>query len=72
MKEDRDWTKKPRCVLCDEEAITTAAGILVCEKHHDQYKCEAMCYLPMSQRIFYQRLLRAERSRQKRDEQESI
>jgi hypothetical protein len=50
---------KPYCVLCKEQALTTAAHIPVCERHYEEYKREARQYLPEGKRKFYQRLLRA-------------
>lgn len=50
----------PLCVLCDERAITTSAGISTCAKHDAEYQAEGARYLPFKQRVFYQRLLAAQ------------
>ena len=39
-----DRNKRPKCHLCDNEAITTAAHIPVCEKHNELYVTEAEMY----------------------------
>jgi hypothetical protein len=52
-------TKKVTCVLCDKKAITCSAQIPTCAEHSGQYEQEAARYLPLSQRPFYQRLIRA-------------
>lgn len=52
--------QKAQCVLCNEQAVTTAAGILVCSKCHDDYQAEGRQYLPFGQRVVYQRLLMAQ------------
>ncbi len=49
----------PKCVLCDETAITTAVQIPVCRKHYKQYADEAKLYLPEHERTFYKKLLEA-------------
>lgn len=35
----------PKCVLCDQEAITTAAQILVCQAHHSEYQREIKMFV---------------------------
>jgi hypothetical protein len=52
---------KPKCVLCDREAITTAAHIPVCEEHHRAYQEEGRQYL--AYRPVYQKLLDAHQKR---------
>ena len=49
----------PKCVLCNDTAITTAVQIPVCKKHYNEYAKEAKKYLPEYQRVFYKRLLEA-------------
>lgn len=46
-----------KCTLCDQEAITTAAHIPVCEKHWQMYKEEGQQYL--SHRPFWELLQKA-------------
>jgi len=58
-------TKK--CVLCDKEAITTAAHIPVCKEHYEQYATEGRRY--WVDRPFYLKLLAAQ-AEQKRKERE--
>jgi hypothetical protein len=50
---------KLSCILCNEIAATTAAGIPVCGEHHKQYQEEGKQYLPLSERKFYLRLRHA-------------
>ena len=52
-------------MLCDKEAITTVAHILVCAEHEKEYQEEGCKYLPFSQRPFYQRLLAAQREKER-------
>lgn len=54
---------KLKCVLCNKEAITTAAHIPVCEEHHNQYAEEGRQYL--SYRPFYEKLQQAYEKRNK-------
>lgn len=53
----------PKCLLCDKQAVTTAAHLPVCKNHWQLYQQEAKQYLPHSQRPIYQSLLRAEEKR---------
>lgn len=52
---------QPKCVICGEVAITTAAQIPVCQKHEEEYASEARADLPMSERTFYNALVKASR-----------
>jgi hypothetical protein len=54
---------RPTCVLCDKEAVTTAAHIPVCEEHWNAYALEGRLYLPMQDRKVYLALLAAEAAR---------
>jgi hypothetical protein len=49
----------PKCVLCDLDAVTTAAHVPVCEEHHEAYQKEAKKYLPGNQRPIYASLMQA-------------
>jgi hypothetical protein len=52
-----------KCVLCDQDAITTAAQIPVCLKHYNEYAEEGRKYL--SYRPFYELLLQKYRDKTK-------
>jgi len=48
-----------KCVLCDKQAIGTAAHIPVCEEHYKAYDEEGFKYLPLAERKVYLRLIAA-------------
>lgn len=50
---------KLKCVLCCSEAVTTAAQIPVCKEHYAAYQKEGRKCLPFSERVVYQKLLKA-------------
>jgi hypothetical protein len=53
---------KTKCVICGKPAVTTAAQILVCEEHANQYAEEGRKYLPDHQRQFWRELQQAQDS----------
>ncbi len=50
---------KPKCTLCDSDAITCSARIPTCAQHDAEYQVEARQYLKLWERPFFQRLIAA-------------
>lgn len=61
---------KTKCVLCSEEAVTTAAQMPVCEKHHNEYADEAERHLPYFMRDFWHRLVAAHEAHEAQTKQD--
>ena len=59
------WPAK-KCALCDNNAVTTAAHIPVCQIHFAEYAAEAARYLPDGERVVLRQLRAVESQRGRR------
>lgn len=55
---------RPKCILCREKAVTTAAQIPVCEEHWIRYAAEAKAD---GERPFYTMLVNADATERRKE-----